>query len=47
MGADTNRGSHDFPGDFYSQTFGDTEFVVPNRYINLQPKGLGAQGMVW
>ena len=27
--------------------FGDTEFVVPTRYIRLEPKGIGAQGTVW
>lgn len=27
--------------------FGDTEFCVPERYVNLQPKGDGAQGRVW
>jgi hypothetical protein len=27
--------------------FGDTEFVVPTRYIELSPRGTGAQGMVW
>lgn len=47
MGGDINRISRDFPNGFYSQIFGDTEFVVPNRYVSLTPKGLGAQGMVW
>lgn len=31
---------------FYTFVFGDTEFSVPTRYVNLVPKGLGAQGMV-
>lgn len=28
-------------------TFGDTEFIVPSRYIELSARGTGAQGMVW
>lgn len=35
------------PSGFYRRIIGDTEFVVPNRYVNLEAKGLGAQGMVW
>lgn len=31
---------------FYTLVFGDTEFSVPTRYVDLVPKGLGAQGMV-
>lgn len=31
---------------FYTLVFGDTEFSVPKRYVDLVPKGLGAQGMV-
>lgn len=31
---------------FYTLVFGDTEFSVPRRYVDLVPKGLGAQGMV-
>lgn len=31
---------------FYTFVFGDTEFSVPRRYVNLVPKGLGAQGTV-
>lgn len=31
---------------FYTFVFGDTEFSVPKRYVNLVPKGLGAQGTV-
>lgn len=31
---------------FYTFVFGDTEFSVPRRYVDLVPKGLGAQGMV-
>lgn len=27
--------------------FGDTEFNVPARYIELSARGLGAQGAVW
>lgn len=34
-------------GEFYSMVFGDTEFSVPKRYTSLNPKGVGAQGMVW
>ena len=31
----------------YTVEFGDTEFSVPSRYLDLAPKGVGAQGMVW
>jgi hypothetical protein len=31
---------------FYTLVFGDTEFSVPRRYVDLVPKGVGAQGMV-
>lgn len=31
---------------FHTLVFNDTEFSVPRRYVNLVPKGLGAQGMV-
>lgn len=34
------------PG-FTQHIFGDTEFWVPGRYVNLGPKGGGAQGLVW
>lgn len=27
--------------------FGDTEFIVPSRYIGLRARGIGAQGTVW
>lgn len=27
--------------------FGDSEFEVPEQYINLVPRGAGAQGTVW
>lgn len=33
--------------NFNHYVFGDTEFDVPVRYINLSPRGTGAQGMVW
>ncbi|RZC36132.1 stress-activated protein kinase JNK [Asbolus verrucosus] len=33
------------PG-FTQHIFGDTEFWVPERYTNLEPKGGGAQGLV-
>lgn len=32
---------------FVTYQFGDTEFIVPSRYINLSPRGIGAQGTVW
>lgn len=32
---------------YQSIQFGDTEFVVPPRYINLSARGIGAQGAVW
>ena len=31
---------------FVRYTFGDTEFVVPRRYVELSARGTGAQGMV-
>jgi hypothetical protein len=34
------------PG-FTQHIFGDTEFWVPDHYVNLEPKGGGAQGLVW
>lgn len=33
--------------NFSRYTFGDTEFIVPSRYIELSARGTGAQGMVW
>jgi serine/threonine protein kinase len=33
------------PG-FTQHIFGDTEFWVPDHYVNLEPKGGGAQGLV-
>jgi hypothetical protein len=32
--------------EFVRHVFGDTEFVVPKKYIELSPRGTGAQGMV-
>lgn len=32
---------------FIKYEFGDTKFCVPERYTNLEPKGGGAQGLVW
>uniref|UniRef100_A0A8D8YR03 Stress-activated protein kinase JNK n=1 Tax=Cacopsylla melanoneura TaxID=428564 RepID=A0A8D8YR03_9HEMI len=32
--------------EFYATKFEETTFLVPVRYANLKPKGLGAQGMV-
>lgn len=32
---------------YQSYHFGDTEFLVPHRYISLGPRGVGAQGAVW
>ena len=34
-------------GGYHYVEFGDTSFTVPSRYVNLTPKGLGAQGTVW
>lgn len=34
------------PG-FQRYLFGDAEFWVPERYVELEPKGGGAQGLVW
>lgn len=33
--------------EFKKYQFGDTEFVVPSRYIELKERGMGAQGAVW
>lgn len=33
--------------EFRKYQFGDTEFVVPSRYIELSERGMGAQGAVW
>lgn len=33
--------------EFKKYQFGDTEFVVPARYIELSERGMGAQGAVW
>lgn len=30
--------------DYVKYTFGDTEFLVPSRYIELSARGTGAQG---
>ena len=35
------------PQNYTRYTFGDTEFIVPSRYIELSARGTGAQGMVW
>lgn len=32
---------------YQSYQFGDNDFIVPPRYINLFPRGIGAQGAVW
>lgn len=32
---------------FVTYQFGDTEFIVPSRYRDLSPRGIGAQGTVW
>lgn len=32
---------------FYSVSFEDTVFTIPTRYTQLNPRGAGAQGMVW
>lgn len=33
--------------EYIQYQFGDTEFFVPSRYVNLSPRGIGAQGTVW
>lgn len=33
--------------NFTRYQFGDTEFIVPARYVELFARGTGAQGMVW
>lgn len=33
--------------EYQTYHFGDTEFVVPKRYIELSARGIGAQGAVW
>lgn len=32
---------------YRSYHFGDTEFQVPDRYVSLSARGIGAQGAVW
>lgn len=32
---------------YQNYVFGDTEFVVPERYVELSARGSGAQGAVW
>lgn len=32
---------------YQSYHFGDTEFRVPSRYVELSARGIGAQGAVW
>lgn len=32
---------------YQSYHFGDTDFLVPPRYISLSARGIGAQGAVW
>lgn len=32
---------------YQNYQFGDTEFLVPTRYISLSARGIGAQGAVW
>lgn len=32
---------------YQNYQFGDTEFLVPSRYISLVARGIGAQGAVW
>ena len=27
--------------------FGDTALCIPERYIHVEPRGVGAQGIVW
>jgi len=27
--------------------FGDTELCIPERYVDVVPRGVGAQGIVW
>lgn len=33
--------------EYQTYHFGDTEFKVPVRYIELSARGIGAQGAVW
>lgn len=33
--------------EFRKYQFADMEFEVPSRYVELQEKGMGAQGAVW
>lgn len=39
--------AEDDSSNYTRYTFGDTEFIVPSRYIELSARGTGAQGMVW
>ena len=35
------------PGQFYTETVGDSTFTTLKRYQDLKPIGSGAQGIVW
>lgn len=37
----------EYRDSFESYTFSDIEFIVPERYKDLNPMGGGAQGVVW
>lgn len=45
--AEASTTDDDMLQNYTRYTFGDTEFIVPSRYIELSARGTGAQGMVW
>lgn len=32
---------------YRTSIFGDTVFCMPERYVDVVPRGIGAQGTVW
>lgn len=33
--------------NYRRHVFGDTELCIPERYVDVVPRGVGAQGIVW
>lgn len=41
------RSAANHKAEYRRHVFGDTVLCVPERYINVEPRGVGAQGIVW
>jgi len=39
--------SSNIRGGYRRHVFGDTELCIPERYVDVVPRGVGAQGIVW